>query len=92
MLPNMSEPCTQSVAQEGEADDRAAPPLQKPQRGRRAPALRGGNLIDLDAATTTTNDIHGSGDGLHLLPRARIVHRKVVPIGTARPGRRIGPV
>jgi hypothetical protein len=57
VLSDMSELCTQSVAEEDEADHRTEPPFRKPQRGRRVPALRG-TLINSDAATTT-DGIHG---------------------------------
>jgi hypothetical protein len=76
------------MAKEGEVHHRAAPLLRRPQHGRCAPALRGGTLINSDVATTTTDIVHGSGDGLHLHPGAGVVHQKVLPLGKPCPGGR----
>jgi hypothetical protein len=76
------------VAEEDETDHWTEPPFRKPQRGRRVPALRGGTLINSDAATTT-DGIHGAGFGLQLLPGAGPVHQNVLPLGRPHPGGRI---
>jgi hypothetical protein len=87
VLSDMSELCTQSVAEEDEADHRTEPPFRKPQRGRRVLAIRG-TLINSDAATIT-DGIHGAGYGLQLLPGAGPVHQNVLPLGRSHPGGRI---
>jgi hypothetical protein len=56
-------------------------------------ALRGGALIDADAATiATTDSVHGAGDGLHLQELELFIGKCYHPRGRTRLVRRIAPL